>query len=85
MKKRDCRRTPEQEEQHRTAVEIRKKTDAKLCEYIADKANEIHTAAIMDFLTGLPDYKGIGQATRGKLWDYAREKGFLPESSGEKL
>lgn len=83
MRKRNCRRTPDQEEQHKTAVEIRKKTDAQLCKYLTNKTIEIRTAAIMDFLTGLHDYKGIGQSTRGKLWDYAREKGFLLKSSGD--
>ena len=44
----------------------------------------LRTAAIMDFITGIPDYKGIEQATSGKLWDYVREKGLLPESENQK-
>lgn len=86
MKKRNCRRTPEEIELHRQAVELRKMTDAQLCQYIAGlkepKAqvcvSSVRRQAVEDFLSGIRPGNGIGQATRGKLWDYARENGFLP-------
>jgi hypothetical protein len=34
MKKPNCRKTPEEIEQHKMAVEIRKMTDAQICDYI---------------------------------------------------
>jgi hypothetical protein len=80
MKKRNCRKTLEEIQQHRAAVELRKMTDAQLCGFFDSWETKIRTAAIREFLFGLPDYKGIGQATRGKLWDYARANGFLPEN-----
>lgn len=88
MKKRNCRRTPEEIELHRQAVEIRKMTDAQLCQYIVELkgaktqvcVSSVRQQAVEDFLSGIRPGNGIGQATRGKLWDYARENGFLPES-----
>lgn len=78
MKKRNCRKTPKEIEQHETAVKIRRMTDAQICECFNNWETKIRIAAVQEFLSGLPDYKGIGQATREKLWDYARERGFLP-------
>lgn len=86
MKKRNCRRSPEEIELHRQAVEIRKMTDAQLCHYIEglkEVEAQVHISsvreqAVKDFLSGIHSGNGIGQATRGKLWDFARENGFLP-------
>ena len=86
MKKRNCGRTPEEIELHREAVEIRKMTDAQICRYIAElkgAGTQAHTSsvrrqAVEDYLSSIRPGNGIGQATRGKLWDYARENGFLP-------
>ncbi|HEX2986076.1 MAG TPA: hypothetical protein VHO71_04600 [Caproiciproducens sp.] len=86
MKKRNCRRTQEEIELHRQAVEIRKMTDVQLCRYISGLKgagaqahdSSIRRQAVEDFLSGIQPGNGIGQATRGKLWDYARENGFLP-------
>ena len=34
MKKRSCRRTDFEQEQHERAIRVRKMTDAQLCEYL---------------------------------------------------
>ena len=85
MKKRNCRLTPEEIGLHKKAVEIRKMTDEQLCAYISKlqdswKADEdtARKQVVEDFISGIRPGNGIGQATRGKLWDYARENGFLP-------
>ena len=86
MKKRSCRRTAEEIRQHERATKIRKMTDKQLCKYIDGLKNTVtaglaiskQNQAVEDFLSGIRPGNGIGQATRGKLWDYARENGFLP-------
>ena len=43
MKKKNCRKTGLEREQHDRAVRIRKMTDAQLCEYIDSlKAKQVH-------------------------------------------
>lgn len=87
MKKRNCRKTPEEIEQHETAIKIRKMTDVQICNFMEElRSNEhadipkISAFAINEFLINLHECKGVGQATVAKLWDYAKERGFLPEN-----
>ena len=60
MKKRNCRKTPEEIQQHKAAVEIRKMTDAQICDFLNEQSIE-------SFLTGLKSERGIGQATIAKI------------------
>lgn len=85
MKKRNCRKTSEEIEQHEMAVKIRRMTDAQICNFMNElRSNEhvdmpkISAFAVNEFLMNLSDCKGVGQATIAKLWDYARKRGFLP-------
>lgn len=85
MKKRNCRMTPEEREQHERATKIRKMTDQQLCEYIdagADYSPEdrfpvISRQAVEDFISSIRPGNGIGQATISKLRKYAQEEGFI--------
>lgn len=85
MKKRNCRMTPEEREQHERATKIRKMTDQQLCEYIGglkDTGEQIRPAsirrqAVEDFISRIRPGNGIGQATIAKLRKYAQEEGFI--------
>lgn len=91
MKKRNCRKTPEEIQQHKTAVEIRKMTDAQICDFLNEqrhigqneKCVSVQRQSIESFLNGLKSERGIGQATIAKIETYAIKKGFLSGSAGE--
>ena len=86
MRKRNCRRMPEQKQQHEFAVKIRKMTDAEISEFVDGiyknaeclKAVEIGKGFVCDFVNGIHPGNGIGQATIEKIKAYARESEFLP-------
>lgn len=85
MKKRNCRMTAAEREQHERATKIRKMTDQQLCEYIdglTDNAEQIHPAsirrqAVEDFISSIHPGNGIGQATIAKLREFAKANGDI--------
>jgi hypothetical protein len=89
MKKRNCRRTPVEQEQHELAVKIRKMTDAQISKYIAGlreknvvpaeipDMDEIRRQAVEDFISSVHPGHGIGQATIAKLRKFAKGDDFL--------
>ena len=84
MKKRSCRRTPEEIRQHEQAVKIRKMTDEQLVNHInsrpciseASRLN-IRKDAVCDFLSSLKPGSGVGPATIAKIKKIAQEAGYL--------
>jgi hypothetical protein len=85
MKKRNCRHTPVEQEQHELAVKIRKMTDAQISEYIArlrkknvvpaeiPEMDKVRRQAVEDFISSIHPGHGIGQATIAKLREYAQD------------
>lgn len=93
MKKRSCRRTDFEQEQHERAIRVRKMTDAQLCEYLDGLAAGQRPAGptkeeiINDFLVELgirrEDGIRVSDQTIRKMKTLARCRGFLPEAEGE--
>lgn len=87
MKKRNCRKTDLEREQHDRAIRIRKMTDAQLCEYIDNltqqpphaKPEEI-ISNFLDLLT-VPTDKGlrVSRITANKVRQIAEQRGFITE------
>ena len=85
MKKRNCRRTTEEIEQHELAVKIRKMTDEQISEYIESiyknaeclKSVEVGNSFVSDFINSIQPGNGIGQSTIAKLKVYAAERGYF--------
>lgn len=89
MKKKNCRRTGVEREQHERAIRIRKMTDAQLCEYMdgletgscppVPSKEEI----VEEFLDTLSiredDGLRVSDATIRKIKMIARRHGFLPK------
>lgn len=76
MKKRNCRMTPKEREQHERATKIRKMTDQQLFKYIDGLCSP--QQVIGDFLYDVENRcKGIGQITIAKLRNFARGDGFI--------
>ena len=79
MKKRNCRRTPDELRQHEKAVKVRKMTDQQLCEYIAGLSASRPT--VEDFFRSLDKQAGSGSGistgTIYKLRRIAAKEGFL--------
>ncbi|MCI8756757.1 MAG: hypothetical protein HFG18_09250 [Oscillospiraceae bacterium] len=87
MKKRNCRKTDLEREQHDRAIRIRKMTDAQLCEYIDGLTQQTsHTkpeeiiSNFLDLLT-VPTDKGlyVSRMTANKVRQIAEQRGFLAE------
>lgn len=86
MKKRNCRKTTLEREQHDTAIRIRKMTDAQLCEYIdeLERASETTSTgpSVRIFFEALGRRTASGlrvsDATIRKLRSIAEEEGLLP-------
>lgn len=87
MKKRNCRMTNTERDQHDRAIRVRKMTDAKLCEYLDSLKGDRtpaqdRAAAIEAFLEALGQRTAGGlrasDATIRKLRSIAEEDGFLP-------
>lgn len=88
MKKRNCRKTDIEREQHERAIRVRKMTDAQLCEYMdslgASKAEpsppkeDIINAFLEAITMRRDDGLRVSDATVRKLKDVARRDGFLP-------
>lgn len=85
MKKRNCRMTPAEREQHERATKIRKMTDEQLCGYIdglKDTGQQIcptsiRRQAVEDFVSSIRPGNGIGQATIAKLREFAKANGDI--------
>lgn len=85
MKKKSCRRTDEEREQHERAIRIRKMTDAQLCKYLdglSRTAEPVMAEIISSFLDALSvrtdDGLRVSDATIRKLREIARKHGFIP-------
>ena len=78
-RKRNCRRTPKEIQDHDTAVKVRKMTDEQLCEFINGLSASLPSVA--DFLRRLDELSGtgngIGRVTVNKLRRIAAQEGFL--------
>lgn len=76
MKKRSCRRTKLEKQQHETAVKIRKMTDEQICEVLFENTkNESRVGEFLDFVeVGIGN--GIGVRTIEKLRRIAEENDF---------
>lgn len=78
-RKRNCRRTPKEIQDHETAVKVRKMTDEQLCEFIAGLSASL--PSVEDFLRRLDELSGtgngIGRVTVNKLRRIAIKEGFL--------
>ena len=78
-KKRACRRTPKEIQDHETAVKVRKMTDEQLCEFI--NGLSVSLPSVEDFLRRLDELSGtgngIGRVTVNKLRRIAAQEGFL--------
>ncbi len=87
MKKRNCRKTDLEREQHDRAIRIRKMTDAQLCEYIdgltpqsSSTTPEEIISSFLNLLT-VPTDKGlyVSRITANKVRKIAEQRGFLGE------
>lgn len=87
MKKRNCRKTDLEREQHDRAIRIRKMTDAQLCEYIDSLTQQTSHAkpeeiisSFLDLLT-VPTDKGlhVSRITANKVRQIAEQRGFITE------
>lgn len=77
MKKRSCRRTKLEKQQHETAVKIRKMTDEQICEVLFENTkNGNRVGEFLDFVeVGIGN--GIGVRTIEKLRRIAEENNFI--------
>lgn len=92
-KKRNCRKSDLEKEQHERAIRIRKMTDAQLCEYLdslehtgvcpsdCDGAPSSAAQIVDQFLRKLDEScgtgNGIGKSTVFKLRKFAEKEGLL--------
>lgn len=78
-KKRNCRRTDEENRIHEKAVKLRKMTDEQLVRYVETQASEPDKSGpdISSFVEELSSLRGIGAATVSKIKAYAAERGYL--------
>ena len=78
-KKRNCRRTPKEIQDHETAVKVRKMTDEQLCEFLREISRPKLT--VEDFFARLDNQAGSGSGistgTIYKLRRIAIKEGFL--------
>lgn len=78
-KKRACRRTPKEIQDHDTAVKVRKMTDEQLCEFIDGLS--VHHPSVEDFFRCLDKQAGSGSGistgTIHKLRKIATKEGLL--------
>lgn len=89
VKKRNCRRTPEEIEIHEEAVKLRKMTDEQLVmafrastassRGVSEKPIEKNTDGVKMLIEGLSrgDCKGVKGATAYKIAEYAEEMGLM--------
>lgn len=77
MKKRSCRRTKIEKEQHEMAVKIRKMTDEKICEVLFEnnKNSASRVGEFLDFVEA-DIGNGIGVRTIEKLRRIAEKNDF---------
>ena len=89
MKKRNCRKTDIEREQHDRATRVRKMTDAQLCDYLdsmaanqrppAPSKEEIVNSLLDALRIRTEDGLRISDATVRKIREIATRRGFLPE------
>lgn len=89
MKKRNCRRTQDENQIHEKAVKMRKMTDEQLVHYVEDRVEKARSegrnaakkgGSLRKFLESLAVpgvIPGVGPATVDKVRRYAEEGGFL--------
>lgn len=95
MKKRSCRRTGFEQEQHDRAIRVRKMTDAQLCAYLDELAasgrrGPLAQAELEEVITGFIDSLAvrsdtglrISDATIRKIRAMAVESGYLQPAGG---
>lgn len=88
-KKRNCRRTTDENIIHEKAVKMRKMTDAQLVNYVEDRVEKARSEgfnkgkevkaetmqfAITDFAEEIGRMKGIGMVTMGKIRELADKR-----------
>lgn len=88
MKKRNCRKTDIEKEQHDRAIRVRKMTDAQLCNYLdglsasrskPQLSKEEIISSFLDTITiRRDDGLRVSDATVRKLKALARRSGYLP-------
>ena len=90
-KKRNCRRTPEEESIHDEAVKLRKMTDAQLVEKVrsasvaaskpptAFEEQATSTKSVAEFLEAFANANipGVGKITLKKMNTFAKDNGYL--------
>lgn len=83
MKKRNCRRLPDEKQQHEFATKIRKMTDAQICSFIDEIQRPNENDDVAQFLNRLEWMSGtgnrIGRATVAKLKAFAISEGYIKE------
>ena len=81
MKKRNCRRLPDEKQQYEFATKIRKMTDAQLCSFIDEIKGSNGNDDVAQFLNRLEWMSGtgnrIGRATVAKLRAFAQVEGYI--------
>ena len=84
MKKKSCRMTELERQQHDRAVKVRKMTDEKLCEYLdklAYREPEEAGPGVAEFIQLMEEKagsgNGIGKVTVGKVKNFAVSEGFI--------
>lgn len=81
MKKRNCRRPPDEKQQHEFATKIRKMTDAQICNFIDEIQRPNKDVGVEQFLDRLEWMSGtgnrIGRATVAKLRAFAKAEGYI--------
>lgn len=83
MKKRSCRRTGFEQEQHDRAIRVRKMTDAQLCAYL-DELEKVINGFIDSLATRSDTGLRVSDATIRKIRAMAVENGYLrPTGGGE--
>jgi len=81
MSKHNCRRLPDEKQQHEFATKIRKMTDAQLCSFIDEIQHSKENDDVAQFLNRLEWMSGtgnrIGRATVAKLKAFAKSEGYI--------
>lgn len=94
MKKRSCRRTASEQQQHERATRVRRMTDAQLCDYLDDLAagqrpegptkEEIIQEFLLELSIRREDGLRVSDTTLRKMKAIAKSRGFLPEAEDAK-
>ncbi len=84
MKKRSCRRTPDEDRIHNEAVKLRKLTDEQLVNYVEGKTDRKKGPdlgkTVTEIMTGISEVKGVGKTKLHYIQEIIEEK--LEEAYG---